>query len=311
MIQWVTNNWGIKLLSLFLAIGLWYYAVQEEGVEVKRSIPLEIVVKNPQMSVLRTSVKHVWVTFAAPRNLLSDLTSKDIKATHEIGSEASTAGDYSFRLEPREIKLPSPQIRVVKIVPETIQVSLDEILVQKVMIKPVFTGEPAFGYQIQTDAIEIDPNAILLEGPKGQLEKLESVMTEKIDTVGRIRSFRRTVELDLPANVKALSEAIVDIFVPIKEEFGEKEFQNVPVRVVEAPGQMVQVDLESKTISFVLKGARQQLEKLTVENIFAYLDVAPLAPGKHEVPVQIVLPENVSLKEPLAVAVTVGTTVST
>lgn len=301
MITWLTKDWGIKLISLLLAVGLWYYAVGEESVEVKRTIPLEIIVKNKQMSVLRTSVKSVWVTLAAPRNLLSDLTSKDIRALHEIEADVKTAGDYTFRLEPREIKLPSPQIRVVKIVPEVIQVTIDELIVQKLKIIPQFVGEPAFGYKVRMDEIEMDPNALLVEGPKGQLEKLDAISTEKIDLIGRIRSFRRTVNLMLPPNVKPLSESTVDIFIPIKEEFGEKEFESIPVKILQPSENAFKAKLETGLIQFTLKGSRLQLEKLKPEMMLAYVDTAGLTAGEHEIEVQMILPEDVTLKEPVKV----------
>jgi hypothetical protein len=101
MMMWFTRDWGVKLVSLILAIGLWYYAVGEEGIEVPRIVPLEIQVLNPQMSVLRSSTKAVQATFVVPRGLLSDFASEDITASHAIDRSADKAGDYSFRLEPR------------------------------------------------------------------------------------------------------------------------------------------------------------------------------------------------------------------
>ena len=82
MIQWLTRDWGLKLISLLLAVGLWYYAVGEESIEVTRVVPLEIKITNPQMSILETSTRLVQVTLTAPRALLSDLASAEIRAVH-------------------------------------------------------------------------------------------------------------------------------------------------------------------------------------------------------------------------------------
>lgn len=304
--KWLVKDWGIKLIALALAVGLWYYAVGEESIEVKRSVPLELQVKNPQMSVLKTSVKNVLVTLSVPRSVLSDLTTKEIKAVHSIGPEVKTAGDYSFRLETGEIKVPTPQFRVVKIFPEIIQVTMDEQIVQKLKIEPDFLGEPAFGYKVQDTEIKIDPNAVLVEGPKGQLEKIDSVKTEKIDLVGRIRSFRRTLQLALPEGLHALSESAVEVFVPLKEEFSEKQFDNIPVKVLKSADRSIAIEISPSVVSFSLKGSRQQLEKLLPEDILAYADVTTLDRGTHEVAVKLVLPGDVSLKEDLKVQVTIS-----
>src|SRR5258707_1096423 len=100
---WLSKNWGLKLVSLALAIGLWYYALGEEGIEVTRVVALKIQVKNPQVSVLKASTDSVEVTFLVPRAVLSEVTSEEVQAVHDIESEVKQAGDYSFRLEPREI----------------------------------------------------------------------------------------------------------------------------------------------------------------------------------------------------------------
>ncbi|HTL46496.1 MAG TPA: CdaR family protein [Verrucomicrobiae bacterium] len=303
MIRWLTRDWGAKVISLILAIGLWYYAVGEEEVEIKRAIPIEIQLSNKQLSILKVSTPKVEVTLGVPRAMLSSFTSEQIKAFHEVGSEVKTSGDYSFRLEPREIKLQSPYIRVLKIEPEVVQVTLNEVIIQKLEVKPNFLGEPAFGYKIKTDEIQLNPNAILLEGPKEQLESLTGIPTEPIDLVGRTRSFRKTVKLDLPSNVKALSEVFIDAFIPIEEEFDEKKFENVPVRVLKPAGEERTVQLEPEQISFVLKGSKRLLEKLESGKMLAYVDTAKMEKDSQEVSAEIVLPEGVSLKDDSTVKV--------
>lgn len=306
MIKWLAKDWGLKLISLVLAIGLWYYAAGEEDIEVTRQVPVEIKLKNSQMSVLKTSVRSVQVTFLVPRALLSDLTSKEMTAVHQIGDEVKKAGDYSFRMETRDIRLPSPQVRVSRMEPEVVVVTLDELIVQKLSVKPTFVGEPAIGYKVITPEIQMDPNALLVEGPKGKIEKMDSIPTERIDLVGRIRPFRRTVALDLPPNVKALSEALVDVYIPIREELAEKNFEGIPVRVLNASGEDGKADIEPSKISFALKGSRQRLDPLLPNDILAYVDVTSLAPGQHEVPVSLRLPEEVRLKENTNLTVSVS-----
>jgi len=305
MTAWLTRDWGLKLVSLLLAVGLWYYAVGEEGIEITRTVPLEIQIENKQMSILKISAETIQVTLKAPRGMLSKVASEEIRATHKIEAGVSSAGDYSFRLEPREIHLSAPYIQITKIEPEVIQITLDELIIKKLEISPAFLGEPAFGYKVKEEEIQLNPNAILVEGPKAQIDGLDFVKTKPVDLVGRIRSFRRTVELNLPDNVKALSEALIDVFIPIKEEFDEKEFREVEIKVLKNPDESREIQLTPASLSFVLKGSRRQLEKLEKDNILAYLDVSALPPGVHKQTVNIVLPEEVALKEGSDVSVEV------
>ena len=306
MMEWIRRNWGLKVISLVLACGTWYYAVGEENIEVTRVIPLKVQMANEQMTVSEISTKAVQVTLSAPRTLIVNLASQDIQAVHKIGSEIKATGEYSFRLETSEIRVPNFQIRVVKIVPETVTVTLDELIVQKLEIQPDFVGEPAIGYKLLTDELRMDPNAILAQGPKGVLGQMKSAKTEPLDLVGRIRSFHRSAEVKLPPSVKAMSESLVDVYIPIREEFGEKEFKDVPVRILRAPAASGVVDLSPDKVSFTLKGSKLYLEKLTPETLLVYVDLGNLKKGDYELPLQVELPENVSMKDKEAVQIKVA-----
>lgn len=307
MIKWFTKNWSLKLISFILAIGLWYYAVGEEGIQVTRTVPLQLDVKNPQMSILKTSVRNVQVTFVAPRAVVSEFTSEDIKAVHVISGDINKAGDYSFRLEGDEIKVKNPQVRIVRIEPETLQVTLDEMIVKKMEIKPDFVGDPAFGYKLKTDEIQLNPNAVLVEGPKGKLEQLDGIKSEKINLVGRTRSFRQTITLQLPPNVKLSGgEALVDLYVPIIEESDEKKIESIPVKIVRNSGENQKVEIVPPKISFTIRGSKKQLEKISPETIFAYVDVSRFSQGSSDAPVDFFLPDGVAIKgDPIKVKVNI------
>ncbi|HNX68084.1 MAG TPA: CdaR family protein [Candidatus Omnitrophota bacterium] len=304
--HWMRRNWGLKIISFVLAVGLWYYAVGEESIEVTRIIPLRIEVENPQMTISERSVRALQVTLSAPRSLIVNLASQDIQAIHKIGSEVKTAGEYSFRIEPGEIRVPSFQIRVLDIEPEAVTVKLDEIIVQKLEIQPDFVGEPAVGYKILANDVRMDPNAILAKGPKGELEKMKFAKTEPIDLVGRIRSFHRTVQVRLPATVRAMSESLVDVYIPIREEFDEKEFKDISVRVLKGSEANGIVELEPSKVSLVLKGSKRALEQLAPETLLAYVDLANLEKGDHEIPLQVVLPEALALKDKQPITIKVA-----
>ncbi len=308
MVNWFTRNWSLKLISFILAIGLWYYAVGEEGIQVTRLVPLQLEVKNPQMSILKTSARAVQVTFMAPRALVSELTSSDIEAVHIISNDINKAGDYSFRLEANEIKVKNPQIRILRIEPETLQVTLDELIVKKMEIKPDFIGDPAFGYKLKTEEIQLNPNAVLVEGPKAKLEQLEGSKSEKINLVGRTRSFRQTISLQLPPNVKLSGgESLIDLYVPILEESDEKKIEGILVKIVKNSGENQKVEMTPPKISFTIRGSKKQLEKIQPEAIFAYVDVSPFTrSGDYDAQVDFFLPDGVAIKgDPIKVKVSI------
>lgn len=296
--NWLVKNWSAKLVSLVLAVGLWYYAVGEEGIEVTRSIPVEIKVEQENMRVVGKPVRVVIATLQAPRALLANLASGELKAEHVI-KKVPSPGDYSFRLEAREIQLPSEKIRVVKIEPEAIVVKIDEIIVQKLEVEPVFLGEPAIGYRLDPGKVQLDPRSVLVEGPKSQLENLGKIKTQAIDVVGRIRSFRKTVRLVEDPGLKLLSESWVDVYLPIEEIVGEKTFEGVPVRILSRADGPRPASVVPAQLTVTLRGPAKNLEDAEAKDLLIYTETSDLPEGTHEVSLQSMLPESTELKAPL------------
>lgn len=301
MTTFLTRNWGAKLVSLVLAVGLWYYAVGEEKVEVTRTIPIELKMEEEKLSVVGKPIRVVSVTLQAPRSLLTNLATEELKAVHWI-KNVKAAGDYNFRVEPREIGLPSEEIRVVRIDPEVVQVKIDEMIVQKLEVEPVFLGETAIGYRVDPAKIQLDPSSVLVEGPKGQLGNLRKTKTQPIDMVGRVRSFRKTVRIAEIPGLKFLSESLVDVYVPIEEALGEKSFEGIPVKILGTPASLARINVEPGKINTALQGSDKDLEAIDPARLLFYVEVSGLEEGTHQVPIQAVLPVGIYLKENLPTA---------
>ena len=293
--EWFSEHWGLKLVSLLLAIGFWFYAGGKEMVEVTRSVPLRIETESDRFSVASRSVSSIYVRLQATRGLLSVLSSGDVTAFHRV-SGINQAGEYSFRLGPADIKVPSEEIRVTGIFPETTNVTIDETIVKKLSVQPNFVGEPAYGYKVLKDKVEMDPNAILVEGPKAKLGQLDSIKTEPIELVGRTHSFRKLTRVVLEPNLRATTDTIIDVFVPIREEYSDQTFADISVKPLGLPEIGSYAVLETKTISFDLKGPKEELQRLVTDGIFVYVDINNLSTGAHEVPATFILPDTVSLK---------------
>ena len=293
---WLTENWGIKLISLILAIGFWFYVVSEESIEVTKTIPFEIVSPTDKLRVVKSSSSFLEVTFQSPRHLFSVFSPGSVTARHKIEG-VQKAGDYSFNVSMNDFTLPAPEIRVVKIFPSFITVTLDEAIVKKLSVQVDLVGEPAYGYRVDQEGIELDPNAALVEGPKAALEKMDTIKTEAIQLVGRVRSFRRTVRIAQIPEIRVVGDAIAEVQVPIKAEFSEREIPDVHVKPLGMPSADRYARVTTDQITITLKGPRAVLDKLTPVDILAYVETDGLKEGIQEVPVKLILPAEVALKE--------------
>ncbi len=295
--DWFTEHWGLKLVSLILAIGFWGYAINEEMVEVTRAVPLRVDIQGAgkKLSISKRSAESLYVRLRAPRGSLSLLSAGDVTASHKI-ENLDRAGEYSFRVLPTDIKLPSSGIAVTSILPEIVSVEIDEDIVKKLPVQANFVGEPAYGYKILTEKVEVDPNAVLVEGPKSRLEKIEFIQTEPIGLIGRTRSFRMIARLMLEPTFRVTSESVIDVFVPIREEFSELQFNDIIVKPLGLPDNGNVVVLDTPVISFTLKGPKSELDRLIKEGVLIYADVSGLKRGSYDIPATLILPETISVK---------------
>lgn len=292
---WLTQNWGLKVISLILAIGFWFYVVGEESVEFTKTIPIEVMAPNDRLSIVKRSTSFLEATFQSPRHLVSALSSANITARHKIqGAEKS--GDYSFNVQASDFSLPAAEIRITKIFPPYITVTLDEVIVKKLPIKVDLAGDPAFGYRVDEKTIDLDPNAVLVEGPKAMLEKMDTIKTEPIQLVGRVRSFRRTVRIHQGLEFKIVGDGITEVQIPIIAEVTERELKDVPVKALGVPSGDHRAELKAGDIPITLAGPKSVLEQVAPQDILAYVDVDGLEEGTYELPVKLVLPRDVILK---------------
>lgn len=296
-LHWFKHGWKLKVISLGLAAGLWYYAVNEESVEVTRMIPIQVEMENENMSILKVSSEFLRVTFKAPRAMVGEVARTDIRLRHVLDKGIKQAGEYSFRADSREIILPSIGLHVLKIEPPVVHVVVDELVTQKLPVQPNFLGEPAFGYKVRDEGLQMDPNAVMVQGPKGEVEKMAAVLTQPISLTGRTKSFRVNAEFQLPATVIAPAASAVDLDIPIQEVSEEKELSDVVIKMVRLSGALGIAELNPQKISIVLQGPRRVLQNLVPEKMHAYADLSSLDYGEHVVDVSWVFPPGISIKD--------------
>ncbi|MBI4373145.1 MAG: hypothetical protein HY585_05415 [Candidatus Omnitrophica bacterium] len=293
---WLVENWGLKLVSLLLAIGFWFYVVSEESIEMTKTIPLELIPPTDNLSVVKSSASFLEATFQSPRHLFSVLSSDLISAHHKIEG-AQKAGDYSFNVGPGDFSLPAPEIRIVKVFPSFVTVTLDEVIVKKLPVQVELAGEPAYGYRVDQNDIELDPNTVLVEGPRAILEKVDKIKTEPIQLVGRVRSFRRTVKIHQDADISVVGDGITEVQIPIIAEFAERQLEEIHVKPLGRPSGNSYATLRAEQVSVVLKGPRALLDQLKADDLLAYVEVEGLKEGVHELPAKLILPPDLALKD--------------
>jgi len=175
----VLHNFGLKVLSLLLAAGLWFLLSHEESAEV--ALRSHIVFQNvPQhLEISSESIPEAQIRVRGPERVIRQLQANEVHA--EINLADVKPGERTFDLTSQQVRHPL-DVAVVQIVPSQLHLAFDTRLTREVEIHPRVTGTFPDGEQITK--IEADPPRITITGPRNHVEKVDAAITDPIDATG-------------------------------------------------------------------------------------------------------------------------------
>ncbi|WP_458121221.1 CdaR family protein [Paenibacillus sp. Z6-24] len=148
---------------------------------------------------------------------------------------------------------------------------------------------------------EVSADEITVYGSESALAALGDSITASVDlsSIEQAGTVTLTAKLDLPEGTERVSPSSVQVKITT-EEFSERVIQNVPIGLV-GTGSNVEAIItkpQSKQVSLNIKGSPEALQAVKPEDIKATANISGRGPGTYTIPVQIVLPETVSLTDP-------------
>lgn len=180
MMKHLTNNPGLKLLSLLFSVVLWLVVVNIADPDATKSfsIPVEIINKDiiTEMGKVPNVVGDTDIAvfyIAGPRSYVEDMTSDDFNVTADL-SQIDLSQKGEAKLVPIEITAKKNDRRI-EIVRRSVnmQITLEDRMEQKFVISAEATGKPADGYAIGN--VEVTPNLLKISGPASVVSKINRV----------------------------------------------------------------------------------------------------------------------------------------
>ena len=271
----LTENLGLKVLSLVLGITLWYAVARDQGAEFAFSIPLELRNVPEGLEVVEESVQQVDVRLRGPSEILRRLTPRDFRVGVDL-SEAEP-GERVAYLTPDDVAVPFGA-RVLRVTPASVQIALDRTVEKTVNVIPRVSGAPAEGFELV--GIELSPQAITVIGPATQVRSLEQVTTEPVSAEGLRQPYSRSVSLELDPLVRLEQESSVDLTLDVREVRLRKELAGVTVKP-QPDG--VDAELDPKTVRVFVEGPKSLVQQLRAEDLEAEVRLDGVAAGSHHV----------------------------
>ncbi len=213
MINRLIHNWPAKLLSVFFALILWFFVTGEQTAEVGFSIPLELKNIPKGMMVVNDLPTLVDVRINGPRTILSRLRPSEIQLSVDL--KGAKTGVTTFRRLEERINIPTA-LKITRLSPSTIDVSLERIQEKRVPVTVVFSGKPDKGHRVSS--AEAIPADVIVQGARWELKKIGEVLTTPVDIQGIRENISVSVPLDFQGKYASLKETRdVEIRVTLKK----------------------------------------------------------------------------------------------
>ena len=128
-------------------------------------------------------------------------------------------------------------------------------------------------------------------GPSRFIAPLVSIGTEPLDLHGLNADAARTLDIATPNPEIGLSAGRAQIKLTVAEMITDREFRAVEVQVKDSD---FKFRVDPKQATLTIRGPANRLARLDVKTL-AYVDADGLAPGLHELPLQVTLPDGMQL----------------
>jgi YbbR domain-containing protein len=173
------HNFGLKLVSLVLAIGLWFAVARSPVAEVEMKVPIEFHNLPDNLEIDSANFTDAQIRIRGPERVIHRLQSGDVRA--EVNLASVQPGERTFDLTSRQIHVPQ-DLEVVQIVPGQFHLSFDNRETRVVEVRPRVIGTFASGMQVAQRIA--DPPTVTITGPRRRVEAVEVAITDPVDASG-------------------------------------------------------------------------------------------------------------------------------
>lgn len=208
------RTWGLRLLALGIAIGLWLNVSFEDRQELsERVVEAGVSYNSPVGFVILDPVRTVNVRLRGSNRQVRGLNPYMVNV--QVDLDQPTPGTFNLPLNPKEVLTPEG-LEVVSITPDKIRVELEREVSQRLPVVPQIVGEPAAG--AVAGEPEVFPSQVLVVGPESLLARTEALSTRPINLNGHALTFEQPVAVISPDPlIQIVQPSEVTVRVPMHQ----------------------------------------------------------------------------------------------
>lgn len=278
LLTWIrealTDNVGLKALSLAFALGLFAYLHGQQE-QQQRTVPVGLVLRMPTEETKRELMTQVppsiHATLRGPGQEIDRLLQAGIPPV-EIDLRDATAQAIVF--DPSMFTLP-PDVDIAIIDPPSIKLEWQDVITRQIPVQASITGQPAQGFAVKGELLA-DPKEITVSGPSSLVEVMQFARLSAFDVTGLTEGvYRRQIAMDAPPpRVSYIGPQSATVTVTIARRVSEARFPKRPVELVGVGSGFI----TPRTVDVTVLGPPEIVRALRPEQVVPHADLG-MVPG--------------------------------
>jgi YbbR domain-containing protein len=168
----IRNNAGLKVLSLALAIGAWWYlraANPAIAAHFDQQLSVPIVTTGlPPNEIARFPDKQAVVTIVMPKDSAVQVRPDDLRAVLNLGGRAP--GVYAVA-----VTVIGPRLEIKSVVPSSETLQIERVEARRTRLSVRYTGE---GRGVVAQRVLVTPDSALVRGANDDLARVAAVRVD-------------------------------------------------------------------------------------------------------------------------------------
>jgi YbbR domain-containing protein len=181
--KYLFHNFILKIVSLCLAVLLWYAVGHDPTVDTVIAAPVEFHNTPENLEMNSDTSTQVRVRVSGPERQIRALSPSEVHAVVDL--QGVRPGERTFDLTSKEIHVPR-EIQVVQIEPSQFHINFDRSATRTVDVRPRVIGSFVSGYRLSS--VSTDPATIVVVGPARRVNAIDNAITDPVDASGVVGS---------------------------------------------------------------------------------------------------------------------------
>ncbi len=177
--KYVLKNLPFKLVSLAIAILLWWAVGRDSAIEIPMTVPLEFLHAPSNLEITSDYPFQAQVTLRGSEHLLQEIRPSQVHAIMDL--EGAGPGERTFDLNTGQVQVPH-NVKVVQVVPAQFHINFDRRASRTVEVQPRVIGTLLGGYEMK-EPVAV-PAKVTIVGPERRVNTIVNAMTDPVDATG-------------------------------------------------------------------------------------------------------------------------------